>query len=186
VKSVSRDTVEGAFLEMLGRLSPAPEFLEQFPRALEQSWQKRTEDSAVTARSIKRELAQKREFQEKLVLKYIEGDRAIQPLVESMNAKFTAEIEDMQARLDEIGVETATFEELASLVLCFGHRKGLAAGRRCPQVESSKYPVSRRHFLPPEKGILNSSNNCLFNDLESLMAGRVSMARPERFELPTF
>jgi hypothetical protein len=38
----------------------------------------------------------------------------------------------------------------------------------------------------PQKGILNFSNDCLFNQLESLAAGKVEMARPERFELPAF
>ena len=38
----------------------------------------------------------------------------------------------------------------------------------------------------PEKGILNSDNDSLFSNLEDLQAGKISMARPERFELPTY
>ena len=38
----------------------------------------------------------------------------------------------------------------------------------------------------PEKGILNSTNESLFNQLEDFVSGKMLMARPERFELPAF
>jgi hypothetical protein len=38
----------------------------------------------------------------------------------------------------------------------------------------------------PEKGILNPDNDCLFNQLEFFLSGKMCLVRPERFELPTF
>lgn len=38
----------------------------------------------------------------------------------------------------------------------------------------------------PEKGILNSNNDGVFNQLKDFVTGKVELARPERFELPTF
>ena len=51
------------------------------------------------------------------------------------------------------------------------------------RVQNVLFPSGLKHH--PEKGILNSDNDCLFSQLEAFLGGKMSMVRPERFELPT-
>ena len=37
----------------------------------------------------------------------------------------------------------------------------------------------------PQNGMLNTDKDCLFATLEGVVASELSLARPERFELPT-
>ena len=52
------------------------------------------------------------------------------------------------------------------------------------RVQNILFPTGLKYH--PEKGILNSENDCLFNQLEDFASGKMLMARPERFELPAF
>jgi hypothetical protein len=52
------------------------------------------------------------------------------------------------------------------------------------RVQNVLFPSGLKY--DPQKGILNSENNCLFNQLEDFIGGKMFLVRPERFELPTY
>ena len=52
------------------------------------------------------------------------------------------------------------------------------------RVQNVLFPSGLKYH--PEKGILNSENDCLFNQLENFIGGKMFMVRPERFELPAY
>ncbi len=52
------------------------------------------------------------------------------------------------------------------------------------RVQNALFPNGLKYH--PEKEILNSDNDCLFNQLESFLGRKMSLVRPRRFELLTY
>jgi hypothetical protein len=67
-----------------------------------------------------------------------------------------------------------------------GHSHGMGDGRSRPKAKSSKFLFPRGLKYHPEKGILNSDNDCLFSQLEAFLGGKMRVVRPRRFELLTY
>lgn len=186
VKSTPTNKVDGEFLEMLKRLRPDPKLLVEFPAILKEEWRKRTGDSAALVRKLRAELQERRESQRKLLAKYLNDDKNILPYFEEMNGRFEEEIAILQSQIAEADVEKATFEQLwelsKSLLVDISTAWQKANVSQKQRVQNVLFPNGLKYH--PEKGILNSGNDCLFNQLEDFVSGKFSLARPERFELP--
>ena len=52
------------------------------------------------------------------------------------------------------------------------------------RVQNIRFPNRLKYH--PQDGILNPENDSLFSQLEDFTSGKMLMARPERFELPTY
>ena len=126
-------------------------------------------------------------MREKLVLAYLKGDKYVVPVYEQMSRKFEDDIALLESQIAEAETENATFEQLLdfsrSLLVDIGSAWEHANIDQRQRVQNSLFPNGLKFH--PEKGILNSDDDCLFSSLEAFVAGKVSLARPERFELPT-
>ena len=188
VKSLPTQRASEEFAQLLERLQPTPLMLEEFPAILKEEWAKRVGESAVLVSKLRRDLSERRETQEKLVQKYLDGDKHIVPIFERMNRRFEEEIAQLEAQIAEAEMEKATVEELIdfskSLLVNVAEAWKRADMDQKQRVQNVLFPNGLRYH--PEKGILNSDKDCLFNQLEGLLNGKIYMARPERFELPTY
>ncbi len=104
-----------------------------------------------------------------------------------MSHKFGEEIVRLETELQQAEETRVTFEELLefsrSMLVDIASAWKAADVDQKQRVQNNLFPSGLEYH--PEKGILNSGNNCLFNELEDFVTGKVSLARPERFELPT-
>ncbi len=187
VKSLRADKAAGEFLELLKRLRAGAPFTREFATVLKQEWSKRTGDSGFVVRKLRADLKEQQGLQEKLVAAYLKGDRAIIPIFERMNRKFEDDIVALKIQIADADMEKATFEQLWEFSKSFlvdiataWERADLDQKQR---VQNVLFPSGLKYH--PEEGILNSDNNCLFNELEGFVSGKMFLVRPERFELPT-
>jgi hypothetical protein len=119
--------------------------------------------------------------------KYLNDDKNIMPHFHQMNSRFEEEIPGLESQVAEVESEKATFEPLwsfLSLLVDIASAWAKAGVDQKQRVQNILFPTGLE--CHPEKGILNSSNDCLFSQLENFVSGKINMARPERFELPAF
>jgi site-specific DNA recombinase len=187
-KSLPASEKNREFAEMLKRLRPDAALISKFPAVLKEEWQKRTGDNAAVLRKLNLDLQEKRSLQEKLMTAYLNKDKAILPVFEQMNRKFVDDIAGIENQIADAHMEKATFEELLlfskSLLVDISTAWERADVDQKQRVQNTLFPNGLKY--DPEKGILNSENDCLFNRLEDFATGKMLMARPERFELPAF
>jgi site-specific DNA recombinase len=188
VKSLSTDKAAGEFLELLDRLRVDSTFTNEFAAVLEQEWTKRTADSASLVPRLRAQLKEQQELQEKLVAAYLRGDKAIMPVFERMNNKFEQDIRAQENQIAEADLEKATFDQLLefskAMLVDIPLAWAMASLDQKQRVQNVLFPSGLKYH--PQKGILNSDNECLFSQLEGFLGGKMSMVRPERFELPTY
>jgi hypothetical protein len=93
----------------------------------------------------------------------------------------------LESQIAEARTENATFEQLLefaeNLLVDISTAWEHADVNQKQRVQNILFPSGLKYH--PKKGILNSDNDSPFNCLEGFVAGKISMARPERFELPT-
>jgi site-specific DNA recombinase len=188
VKSLPASKAAGEFLELLDRLRVDSTFTTDFAAVLKHEWAKRTGDSATLVPRLLAQLKEQQELQEKLVGAYLRGDKAIMPVFERMNSKFEEDITALGNQIAGADLEKATFDQLLefskSMLVDIPTAWARASLDQKQRVQNVLFPDGLKYH--PEKGILNSDNDCLFSQLESFLGGKMSMVRPERFELPTF
>ena len=188
VKSLPASKAAAEFINLLKRLRADASFTAEFAKILRQQWNKRTGDNSATVRKLSLELKEKRKLQEKLIEKYLKEDAAIVPHFEQFNGRFSQEIADLEAQIAEADMEKATFEQLwefsKSLLVDIASAWERADVSQKQRVQNVLFPSGLKYH--PEKGILNSENDCLFNQLENFIGGKMLMVRPERFELPAY
>jgi site-specific DNA recombinase len=187
VKSLSAQKAAGEFVELLMRLQPTSLLMSEFPAILKEEWIKRTGDSAAMVGKLKVALNERINSQGKLLLKYVEGDKNIAPYFEQMNRQFEEQIKELKAQIAELEMEKATLGELLefskSLLVDIATAWERADVDQKQRVQNVLFPKGLKY--DPGKGILNSDKDCLFNQLEAFVSGKMFMVRPERFELPT-
>lgn len=188
VKSLPTSEADHKFSEMLKRLRPDAALISEFPAVLKEEWLKRTGDNAALVRKLKLDLQERRSLQEKLVTAYLNKEKGILSVFEQMNSRFEHEIASIESQIAEAAMQKATFEELLafskSLLVDIPTAWERADVDQKQRVQNILFPSGLKYH--PEKGILNSENDCLFNQLEDFTSGKILMARPERFELPAF
>jgi hypothetical protein len=188
VKTTRTDKVDGQFIDLLARLRPTELLMNEFPAILKQEWKTRTGDNTARVRKLESDLNERTETQQKLVSKYLNGDPNIVGIFEKMNIKFEEEIASLQEQIAEAKMEAATFDELwqfsKSLLVDIATAWKRADVDQKQRVQNILFPDGMKYH--PEKGILNSSKESLFNQVEDFVSGKMLMARPERFELPAF
>jgi hypothetical protein len=120
-------------------------------------------------------------------VKYLNDDPAIASHFVQLNRRFEEEIAALEAKIASADVERATFEQLLnfskSLLVDISTAWERANLEQKQRVQNVLFPTGLKYH--PEKGILNLENDCLFNDLEGFVSGKMCLVRPERFELPT-
>ena len=187
VKSLPASKAAVEFVELLRRLRADASFTAEFAKVLKQEWSKRTGDSSAIIRKLSLDLKEKRKLQEKLVEKYLQEDAAIVPHFKQLNGRFEEDIANLEAQIAEADMEKATFCQLwefsKSLLVDIATAWERADISQKQRVQNVLFPSGLKYH--PEKGILNSENDCLFNQLENFIGGKMLMVRPERFELPT-
>ncbi len=119
---------------------------------------------------------------------YLRGDKAIMQVFDRMNGKFEEDIAALENQIVEADMEEATFEELLefskSMLVDIPMAWATANLDQKQRVQNVLFPNGLKYH--PEEGILNSDNDCLFNQLESFLGEKMSMVRPRRFELLTY
>ena len=188
VKSLSANKAAAEFSELLKHLQPSAMLISEFPAVLKAQWKVRMADNEAVVHKLRADLQERRESQAKLLAKYLNDDKNIVPYFEQMNRRFQEEIAALESQIAEADAEKATFEQLwefsKSLLVDISTAWQKADVSQKQKVQNVLFPNGLRY--DPEKGILNSENDCLFNRLENFVSGKMNMARPERFELPTF
>ncbi len=187
-KSIPTAKADGEFVELLATLQPSHVFTTEFLTILREEWKKITGTAAALKPNLEKQLKAVRSSQENLVLKFASRELPIdRNLFERMNEKFEQEIAELEGRIADIGTEKATIEQL--IAFCKSVLVDIAAAWETAnldqkqRVQNALFPRGLKY--DPQKGILNSDNDCLFNQLESFVSGKLTLVRPERFELPT-
>jgi hypothetical protein len=158
-----------------------------FRDILEKEWKSRTTDNTATVRRLTAELREKHSMQEKLFTAYLKGDKNVLPVYDQMSRKFQDDIALLESQIAEANTENATFEQLwefsQNLLVDIPTAYKQADVSQKQRVQNILFPSGLKYH--PEKGILNSDKDSLFSYLEDFNHGKITMARPERFELPT-
>jgi site-specific DNA recombinase len=180
--------VEGQFVELLKSIQPGTEFTEEFAQILERTWKLRQSDTDSSIRKLAAEIADKKTLQNKLRTKWLNGDKYVtDELFQQMDGQFEQELAVLQARIMDTSHEQATFEQLLAFSRSMLVDISLAWERadidQKQRVQNALFPRGLNYS--PSEGILNCDNDSLFSQLEDFVHGKVSLARPERFELPT-
>lgn|GEM_PF-1886071 len=187
VKSLCTQKAHDEFVRLLERLKPSLLLLSEIPSVLKEEWEKRAGDNSAKSARLQIELNGKTCLKRKLLEKYILNDPNVVSIFEQMDAKFNEEITEIKAQIAEAEMERATVEELIEFsrtvlvdISAVWSRADLSAKQR---VQNTLFPRGLEYH--PQRGILNSNNDCLFNQLEGMLWGKENLVRPERFELPT-
>jgi hypothetical protein len=187
VRSIPTAAAAAEFAAMLKRLQPTEILMSQLPIILKEEWKKRTADSTVTVRQLSAQLKQQEEEHSRLIRKYVNDDPHVVKIFEEWNTRFEEEIASLKGKIAEAEMEKATFEELwefsKSLLVDISAAWQRADVDQKQRVQNVLFPEGLKY--QPQKGISNSENDCLFNRLEDFVTGKLLLARPERFELPT-
>jgi site-specific DNA recombinase len=187
IKSLRADEATAKFLELLGRLRVDSSFTTEFSTTLKEEWAKRTVDNGEIVRNLRTNLQEIRLLQDSLFTKYLKNDLNVVPRFEQMNRQYESEIEALEHQIAIADMEKATFEDLLafSKSMLVDIPKAWVMGNvdQKQKVQNVLFPSGLRYHR--EKGILNSDNDCLFNQLEAFLGGKMNMVRPEGFEPPT-
>ena len=182
VKSLPAHKAAGEFLELLERLRVDTAFTTEFATVLKQEWTKKTGDSATLVPRLRIQLKEQQALQEKLIAAYLRGDKAIMPVFERMNLKFIEDTEALENQIAEADVDKATFEQLLefskSMLVDIPTAWMRASLDQKQRVQNILFPSGLKYH--PEKGILNSDNECLFSQLESFLGGKMRNGAPEK------
>ena len=188
VKSLSPQKAHDEFTGLLERLEPTAFLSAEFPAVLKEEWAKRTGDSTAMVAKLKADLKERKALQEKLLLKYLNDDPNVVPVYESTNRRLQEEIAGIEAQIAEADTARATIEELIEFSkttlanISEAWNQADVDGKQ--RVQNILFPEGLKYH--PEKGILNANNDCLFNQLEGVLGGKLNLVRPERFERPTY
>ena len=93
-------------------LRVSSEFTEDFAVILKEEWAKRTGDETHLLRKLSADLRERREAEQKLLLKYLHDDQRMVPFFDSMNRSFEEDIAAIEFQIAEVGAQKATFEQL--------------------------------------------------------------------------
>ena len=188
VKSVPTDKAANEFLEVLSRLRVGASFTAEFVTVLKQEWTKKTGDNGTVVARLRSQLKEQQGMQAKLVAAYLRGDKAIMAVFERMSRKFEDDMAAIEAQIAEADMLKVTFEQLLefskSMLVDIATAWKRADLDQKQRVQNVLFPGGLKYH--PEKGILNSDNDCLFSQLEAFVGGKMCLVRPERFELPAF
>ena len=188
VKSLPTDKAAGEFLELLKHLRVDEHFTAEFAEILEQEWNDKTGDSTAMVRKLNGDLEERREAQQKLLMKYVNDDPKILPYFEPMNHKFEDEIAALEAKIAEADMVKATFAQLwefsRSLLVDIAAAWNQANVDRKQRVQNILFSGALKYH--PEKGILNPHNDCLFKQLEFFLDGKMCLVLLGRVEPATF
>lgn len=94
------------------KLQPSRVFTTEFLSILQEEWRRITGTADDLRPKLEAQLRATEASQEKLGMKYLEGDKAIASLFERMNQRFEQEIADLGARLTDLATEEATIDPL--------------------------------------------------------------------------
>jgi site-specific DNA recombinase len=187
VKSQPTEKVTEQFLNLLRRLRPDARFLANFETVLRQEWEQRTNNNSALVRKLTMDLQEARSSREKLLVKCLNDDKAILPHFEQFNRKFSEDIATLETQIEEAEAEKVTFDQLwefsRSLLIDMATAWQRADVDQKQRVQNVLFPSGLKYH--PQDGILNVDNDCLFNQLEGFVSGKITLVRPERFELPT-
>jgi site-specific DNA recombinase len=188
VKSLPASKAAEEFFKVLDRLRLDAAFTSEFNAILKEEWATHHGDGAAMVHRLRAQLKDQQGLQEKLVAAYLRGDKAIIPVFERMNRKFEEEIAGLENQITEVNLEKATFEQLLAfskaMLADISTAWAIAGVDQKQKVQNVLFPEGLKYH--PQKGILNSDNDCLFSQLEAFVGGKMSMVRPRRFELLTY
>ena len=178
-ESIPSDRAATEFVNLLAKLRVNGAFTTEFTTILREEWNKTTGASATLLPRLQEQLKAKRASQEKLLVRYLDEDKNIVPLFEQMNAKFAEEIATLEGQIAEANTEKATFEQLLefskSMLVDIATAWERADLDQKQRVQNALFPRGLKY--DPERGILNSDNECLFNQLESFVSGKLTLVR---------
>ena len=187
VKSIAKQEMEASFENLLGRLRPAPEVNAEFPKVAGEVWREQQGNAEKQKRKLSAALEEQKKLKSELLRAKLRGEVA-QADYEQVNAEFTREIADIERGLREIDAAQAdgeAFLRFAQLQLMdIGGAWRLANPEQRVRVRNLLFQNGLSYF--PDSGISNTCNSSLYSLLEAITADNIGMARPERFELPTY
>ncbi|MEA2875129.1 MAG: site-specific recombinase [Hyphomicrobiales bacterium] len=187
-KSIRRERIEGEFVALLERLTPAPQLFDLARAMFKDAWQQRAAQAASLARSCELEAA-KIEKQIGVLLDRI-VDATSQSVVSAYEKRIAA-LERDKALLTEKSKNVAqpkgTFEQMFELAMCFlsSPSKIWSLGTLEYQKLVLRLTFADRLSYCANEGFRTPKTAMPFKLLESFGGGENKMARPERFELPT-
>jgi hypothetical protein len=104
--------VVGELLELLKRLRAGSPFTAEFATVHQTGIKKRTGDNSAIVPKLSGDLKERRESQQKPLVKDLDGDARIVPFFNQMNRTFEEDIAAIESQTEEANMEKATFEQL--------------------------------------------------------------------------
>ena len=157
---------------------------EDFVGELKEKWEAKNGDSVAVVAKLKRELHTAEDRKQRLLMKYLDGDSAIEQHFETMQNRLDKEIETLKGQIEESEMARATFDELLEFT------------RKMPSNLDEIWtgaPLDLRQKVQnllfcgglkydPKIGFLNLDNAHTFNQLQHFLAGNVGIVGPPGLE----
>jgi hypothetical protein len=160
---------------------------EDFVASLQEKWQSKNGDSVVVVTKLKRELQTAQKRKQNLLMKYLDGDSAIQHHFEAMQERLDTEIATLNGQIAESEMARATFDDLLEFTRKMPSDLDQIWTQAPLELQQKVQNLLFQGGLiyDPETGILNQDNAHTFNKLQHFLAGNLEMVDPEGFEPPT-
>ncbi len=186
-KTIRRDAVESAWLSQLRGLSPSADGAESLMAEVERLQSEEALAASARLKEITSKLAQLETEKSALLKKCVQGVIADEDYKRA-NAAYVSNIESLDVERRELEAERLSqveVTELAKLLTCnIAELWAQADPQDRQRVQKALAPDGLAYSR--EKGFLNFINPPWYMALRDAEAEIVKMARPERFELPTF
>jgi site-specific DNA recombinase len=177
VKSVPAKKAAEEFTHLLTRLRVDQTFTSDLFVLLQEQWNRRTGDGTAVVENLGKELKEKRNLLEKLMVKYVNDDPHIRNFFPDMKRKLDDEVEALESKIAQADMAKATFAELLeftkSMLVDISVAWKRADVDQKQRVQNSLFPGGLKYDR--NNGILNPDNSCLFSQLENFLGGKMDL-----------
>jgi site-specific DNA recombinase len=160
---------------------------ETFVASLREKWKAKNGNSQNVIAKLRGELQTAEDRKQRLLMRYLDGDSAIQENFETMQGRLDKEIEILKRQIEESEVARATFDDLKEFTQKMPSDLDRIWTQAPIDLQQKVQNLLFRGGLKydPEMGFLNRDNTHIFNQLQHFLAGNLEMVGPEGFEPPT-
>ncbi len=185
VKNIPKNTMEGEFERMLGRLRPRLEVVEEFPKVAAMACQECQGDTTKRKQNLTAELTEWKRLKSELLRAKLKGE-VPQSDYEQANTEFSREIENIEEELrgaDSTQENADAFRRFAELqLLDIEGAWRMATPDQRLRVRNLLFQDGLTY--KQESGISNPSNSCLFNLLVGISDGKDMIGCPPGIRTP--
>ena len=180
---LSREALESQFVELLGRLSPNPETVSEFPKVAARVWAAQQESAEKNSHKLSTRLQEQKRLKSELLRAKLRGEVS-QDDYQQANGEFAREIADLERQLREIGAASTSADAFMQFCeLSLADLAGLwqrASDGQKRRVQTLLFKTTLAYSSITKS--LNPGNTSLFRMLEQMNPKNLGLASPTGFE----